>query len=88
MRIELKKFGAILNSRPDGREAYLAAKAYLLPKDAKEKVEIDFSGVAVLGPSWGDEFLTPLKKEYGERLILLPSDNSSVRATVEFLGQK
>ena len=30
MKIELKKFGNILISRPAGREAYLAASAYLL----------------------------------------------------------
>jgi hypothetical protein len=29
MRIELKKFGEILVSRPAGREAYLAMSAYL-----------------------------------------------------------
>jgi exopolyphosphatase/pppGpp-phosphohydrolase len=31
MRIVVKKFGEILNSRPEGREAYLVARAYMRP---------------------------------------------------------
>jgi hypothetical protein len=85
MRIELKKFGDILTSRPAGREAYLSARAYLLPKDKNEKVEVDFGGVSVLSPSWADEFLSPIKNDFGENLILLPSDNSSVKASLEML---
>jgi len=85
MRIELKKFGEILSSRPAGKEAYLIARAYLLPKDKNERVEIDFTGVQVLGPSWADEFLTPIKNDFGERLILLPSDNASIKATLEII---
>ena len=86
MKIELKKFGNILTSRPAGKEAYLSARAYLLPKDKNEIVEIDFSGVDVLSPSWADEFITPIKNEFGKNLILLPSQNSSVKATLEMLA--
>lgn len=85
MRIELKKFGEVLTSRPAGKEAYLSARAYLLPKDKTEKVAIDFSGVQVLSPSWADEFITPIKNEFGDNLTLLPSDNSSVKASLEIL---
>ncbi len=85
MKIELKKFGAILTSRPAGKDAYLSAKAYLLPSDQTEKIEIDFSGVAVLTPSWADEFITPLKKEYGERVVLLQNNNPSVKSTLEII---
>lgn len=88
MRIELKKFGTVLTSRPAGREAYLAAKAYSLPRDGAENIEIDFSGVEVLTPSWADEFLTPLMAEYKERVVLLPSDNASVKAALEILKLK
>ncbi len=87
MRLELKKFGVNLNSRPAGKEAYLSARAYLLPKDKAERVEIDFSGVEVLTPSWADEFLTPLKEDWGDNLILLPSDNITVKSTLEFLRE-
>jgi len=86
MRVELKKFGLILTSRPSGREAFLAAQSYLLPKNAKEIVEINFTGVAVLSPSWADEFLTPLKKKYGQNLKLLPTNNQSVRETLKTIG--
>ncbi|MEK7508271.1 MAG: DUF4325 domain-containing protein [Patescibacteria group bacterium] len=88
MKIELKKFGSVLSSRPAGKEAYFSARAYLLPKDKKEKVEIDFSGVQVLSPSWADEFITPIKKDFGDNLILLPSKNSSVKASLEILKEQ
>lgn len=88
MKIELKKFGTVLTSRPAGKEAYLAAKAYRLPKNGEnEKIEVDFSGVQVLAPSWADEFITPLLREYGARVVLLSSGNASVRATLEILNQ-
>ncbi len=86
MRIELKKFGDILASRPAGKEAYLSAKAYSLPKDPEEKIEIDFSGVHVLTPSWADEFLRPLFQDFPGQVILLPASNASVKATLEILG--
>ena len=44
---------------------------------------MDFAGVLVLGPSWADEFLTPLKEKYGERVIFENSENASVKATLE-----
>ena len=87
MKIELKKFGDILSSRPAGRDAWLAAQAYLLPEiKSDEKIEVDFSGVAVLSPSWADEFFTPLKKTYPGRVVFLPSANSSVNASLEILA--
>ncbi|MBI3459126.1 DUF4325 domain-containing protein [Candidatus Azambacteria bacterium] len=65
MIIELKKFGDVLISRPAGREAYLAMSAYLLKDVAKdERIIIDFSGIKVLTPSWADEVLIPLAKDY------------------------
>ncbi|OGY44096.1 MAG: hypothetical protein A2729_00940 [Candidatus Buchananbacteria bacterium RIFCSPHIGHO2_01_FULL_39_14] len=89
MKLELKKFGKILNSRPAGREAWLAAKAYLLPlKNNKEKIEVDFSGVLVLSPSWADEFLTPLKKNYSQQVVFLAADNPTVKATLEIIARQ
>lgn len=88
MKIELKKFGVMLISRPAGREAWLAAQAYTLPKDTTEKIEVDFSGVAVLSPSWADEFITKLEEQYPGRVTLLPSDNLSVKATLETIHAK
>lgn len=85
MRLELKKFGINLTSRPAGKEAYLAAKAYSLPRDNQETIEVDFSGVEVFTPSWADEFITPLMKDYPGRVILLPTNNASVKAVLEII---
>lgn len=86
MKLELKRFGDFLSSRPAAREAWLAAKAYVLDQvQPNEKIEVDFSGIKVLTPSWADEFISNLAKEYPGRVILLPSDNSSVKASLEFV---
>ena len=85
MRIELKKFGDILISRPAGREAYLAMSAYITKDVGKDEiVEVDFTGVKVLTPSWADEVITPLAKKF-KNIKLLNADNSSVQATLKTL---
>jgi hypothetical protein len=85
MQIYLKKFGTTLISRPAGKEAFLALQSSMKTMDHNEKIEIDFEGVTVLTPSWADEFITPLKNQYKEKIILLNTDNSSVKATMETL---
>ena len=50
MRVDVKKFGEILNSRPAGRDAGLSMKAYFRPK-ANERIELDFAGVLSFGTS-------------------------------------
>ena len=85
MIIQLKKFGAILNSRPSGKEAYLAFRPTLLQKDRGEKIIVDFEGVGVLTPSWADEFLSPLIVKYGESIEFKNTSNASVRATLKVL---
>lgn len=83
MRIELKKFGDVLTSRPAGREAFAAIRPTLDPS-AKE-IQIDFTGVLSLSPSWADEFFRALEELYGEHITYLPSDNPSVKATLAIL---
>ena len=87
MRIELKKFGEMLISRPAGREAYLALSAYLI-KDIKrdELLEIDFSGVNVMTPSWADEVITNLAKEF-HNIQLENTENPTVQATLQTLRE-
>lgn len=85
MKIEVKKFGEILSSRPAGREACLVAKAYLKPATKNEKIELDFEGVKVLTPSWADEFIAGLQEEYGDRLIIRSSNNSSVQESLQII---
>ena len=86
MIIELKKFGDILISRPAGREAYLAMSAYLL-KDIKkdEEIIIDFAGIKVLAPSWADEVITNLARNYSVKLE--NTDNPTVKATLKTLTE-
>jgi len=87
MKIELKKFGEMLISRPSGREAFLAMQSSLL-KDVKldELIEIDFKGVDVLAPSWADEVISKIAKEF-KNIKLLNTENSSVQATLETLRE-
>jgi len=87
MRIELKEFGEILVSRPAGKEAYLAMKAYILKGlDKNELIEIDFQGVKVMAPSWADEVITKIVKNY-KNIKLLNTKNSSVEATLRTLSE-
>lgn len=87
MKLKLEKFGKTLISRELGSEAFKAFQPTLreLPKD--EELEIDFSGVLTLSPSWADEFLSPLLNLMDSRLVLLPSDNLSVHATLKILQE-
>ena len=87
MRIELKKFGTTLTSRQAGSEAHKALQPTLRDIKEGETIELDFDGVLTFSPSWGDELLTPLVRQFGDLLILLPSDNLSVQATVKLLEE-
>ncbi len=88
MKIEIKKFGELLISRPAGKEAFLAAKAYTLPPvDTTDEIVVDFAGVNVLAPSWADEFLTPLRQHYSKiKILCINTENPSVSATLKILG--
>lgn len=87
MKIEIGKFGEILVSRPAGREAYLVMQAYQLKDVNKQEViEIDFSGVKVLTPSWADEVITKLVETY-PNVTLSNTKNASVQATLSTLKE-
>lgn len=88
MRIEIKQLGTVLSSRPAGKEALLVMRSSIL-RDVKktEAIELDFAGVDALTPSWADEFVTPLKEEWGDKLHYVNIKNPSVKATLEFLQQ-
>ncbi|MDE1976878.1 MAG: STAS-like domain-containing protein [Elusimicrobia bacterium] len=83
MKIRLEQYGAILTSRPAGKEAALAMKARLRPAEG-ETVELDFEGVLAVGPSWLDEVLRSLRADYGrERVVCLPTKNASVAESLK-----
>lgn len=87
MILKLEKFGTTLISREPGSEAFKAFQSSLRDLPSGENLEIDFSGVLTLSSSWADEFLSPLAVQLGERLILMPSENLSVQATLKILEE-
>ncbi|MCX6751745.1 MAG: hypothetical protein NT161_03225 [Candidatus Nomurabacteria bacterium] len=87
MKLQLGKFGKTLISRELGSEALKAFQPTLREFSKNEELEIDFSDVLTLSPSWSDEFLSPLLNLLGDRLVLLPSDNLSVQATLKILKE-
>lgn len=87
MHIYIKKFGEILTSRQDGKEALAAFNPTLVTATDNEEILIDFDGVVSFTPSWGDEFITPLYKRFGDRVKLINTVNSSVQATISLLEQ-
>lgn len=87
MDISVKKFGTILTSRRDGKEAYLAMQPLLKEVLGDEIVSVDFDGVLSLSPSWGDEFITPLKVKYKDMLVLKNTSNLSVSETLDLISK-
>lgn len=86
MIIKLSKFGTTLISRPAGREAWAAFQPTLQTIIPEENIEVSFDDILTFSPSWADEFITPLKKEYGSRVVLRETSNPSVKATLDILG--
>lgn len=87
MNVELKKFGTTLISRQAGKEAFAAFQTTLANIKSDEIIEINFEGVITFSPSWGDEFLTPLINQFGDRVVLLQTTNPSVKITIELLEE-
>lgn len=85
MKIELKKFGDLLTSRQDGKEALAAIEPQLQTVTEDATIELDFTGVITLTPSWADEFVTKLVARFGDRVSLLNTENPSVVATLSIL---
>lgn len=85
MDINIAKFGSVLASRQSGKEAYAAFLPTLADLDEKENIFVYFDGVSAFSPSWGDEFLTPLQKRFGNRLTLKQTQNLSVSLTITTL---
>lgn len=88
MIIEVRKFGTTLVSRPSGKEAWLAFQPVLSTVPEHEEMVVDFAEVIVLTPSWADEFLTPLRNRFGQRVTLVNTDNASVKATLAILNKQ
>jgi len=86
MEIKLNQFGTTLSSRENGKAAYAKTKTEIEKLKEKEII-ISFDGISSFSPSWGDEYLTPLKQLLGNRLKLKRTENMSVNATMEILQE-
>jgi Lhr-like helicase len=84
MEVKVSNFGDILMSHPAGREAFLKAKAYVF-KDIKtdEIIVLDFDNLKVLAPSWADEFISGIQKDYGNEVQYINTENPSVKASLK-----
>ena len=87
MTIYLKKFGTTLVSRPSGKEAWLAFQPVLNEASPEETIIVDFEGIVVLTPSWADEFLTPLRASFKDKVQVMNITNPSVKATLDILNE-
>lgn len=84
MNLAISKFGDVLMSRPAGKEAFALAKAYIFSVlTPDEKIELDFSDVKVLTPSWADEFITGIKETFSNKIEYLNTTNESVEASLK-----
>ena len=85
MKIDIKKFGTHLLSRPEGRDASLVIRNQFLDKvKSDELIELDFNGVKVLTPSWLDEILQEIYKSMNPKNVTFKNtQNSSVKASIE-----
>lgn len=87
MIIKLNKFGSIFVSREGGREAWAAFQPTLRNIDSNEKIKVSFDGVLAFSSGWADEFITPLRNKFEDRIILPETNNPSVKASLEILDE-
>jgi hypothetical protein len=85
VKLQIKKFGDILTSRPAGREAALTTLAYEKGIKKSTSVSLDFAGVLVMTPSWLGEFVQTLKEKGAKNITFLPSENPTVTSSIEFI---
>jgi len=87
MTLQMIKFGNVLNSRPAGREAVLRAKQ-ILNGFTDTEVQLDFSSVEVLTPSFADEFIKGLQNEYADKKVTYMEfeKNVVIKETLALLG--
>jgi len=81
--VRVSKFGKILTSRPEGREAALQTLAADLRGESS--IEIDFGDVLVMTPSWLGEFVTTLRKKIRD-INFRTSTNASVVSSLDMVN--
>ena len=86
-KVYMKTYGKFLMGREDGANALLAFRQQHGDAIHQRQVFFDFQDVPVLAPSFGDEFFTPLEKEYPGRIIIDSGINTAVRKAFETIEQ-
>ncbi len=87
VKIEIKKYGELLTSRPAGKDAFLAMESYVLKNLPVDRpIEIDFRGIKVLSPGWADEVITRIAERF-KNVKLLNAENATVQATLKTLRE-
>ena len=85
MVLEIKKFGEVLSSRSAGREAALVTLSYFTKNKKDQNLEIDFTDVLVMTPSWLSEFVQTLQEKSFLQIKFLKSNNPSVVSSIEVI---
>lgn len=86
MTLLMRLFGEKLDSRPSGREAWMAIQPKLREAKQGETITLDFAEVLLLTPSFADEFVTLLLRDYPNPIHLENTKkNITVQKTLEFL---
>ena len=83
MRVEMVKFGKLLNSRPAGREAGLRIVQIVNGSVEKENIVLDFNDVDILTPSFADELLHFLWSKYGREKVKI--ENTTTATVIDSL---
>ncbi len=81
--LQISKYGQFLTSRPEGREAALAAWAYHENLHKSSEVNFDFTGVIVLTPSWLSEFVNTLRDHGIKKINYQAEQNLSVQRSIQ-----
>jgi hypothetical protein len=83
MNLNVNTFGDVLISRPAGKDAFLMAKAYIFNSlTPDEAINLDFTDVKVLTPSWLDEFISGIKINFKNNVTYINTTNESVSASL------
>jgi hypothetical protein len=86
MKIFAKKFGDFLMSRPAGKEATTIILSMIKIEAEVKILELDFTGVKSVGPSWLHEVCNGVRKSFPSlKIIINDAGNTSVQESMKFV---
>lgn len=83
--LKIKQFGQVFSSRSDGREAALSYYTYNLSDQNIHSLELDFTDVLIMTPSWLGEFIQTLNSKGITKFSYLNIDNITVKNSLEII---